>query len=118
LTPINPQLLERGNVWLVRLDPVEGHEQGKQRPAVLVSASAYNTPGRALIAVAPITSQLRSHRLRVRVTPPEGGLTSLSDIQCDQIRTIALTRLISYIGILSPAVMQMLDLRLRIYLDI
>jgi mRNA interferase MazF len=118
LAPIDPPLLGRGNVWLVRLDPVEGHEQGKQRPAVIVSASAYNTPGRALIAVAPITSQLRPHRLRVLVLPPQGGLTAPSDIQCDQIRTIALTRFITHLGVLSPAVMRLVDLRMRIYLDL
>jgi mRNA interferase MazF len=118
LTPIDPHLLGRGNVWLVRLDPVEGHEQGKQRPAVIVPASAYNTPGRALVAVAPITSQIRPHRLRVPVTPPEGGLTALSDIQCDQIRTIALTRLLTHLGVLDPALMRLVDLRMRIYLDL
>jgi mRNA interferase MazF len=118
LTPIDKQFLERGNVWFVRLDPVEGHEQGKQRPAVIVSAFDYNTLGRALVTIAPLTSQVRQHRLRVPVTPPEGGLSVLSDVQCDQIRTIALTRLISHLGVLSPAVMRRVDLRVRIYLGL
>ena len=115
LTPIDPRQLERANVWLVRLDPVEGHEQGRQRPAVIVSASAYNTTGRALVAVAPITSQVRPHRLRVPITPPDGGLVVLSDIQCDQIRTITLARFVAHLGVLSAAVMRLVDLRLRIY---
>jgi len=118
LTPIDPRQLGRGNVWLVRLDSVEGHEQGRQRPAVIVSASAINTTARAPVAVAPITSQVRPYRLRMPVTPPEGGLTVLSDIQCDQIRTIALPRLVVYLGIVDAAVMRLVDLSMRIYLNL
>jgi mRNA-degrading endonuclease toxin of MazEF toxin-antitoxin module len=95
-----------------------GHEQGSERPAVIVSASAYNTIGRSLVAVAPITSQQRAHRLRVPVTPPEDGLVVASDVLCDQLRTISTARLIVHLGVLSPASMRLVGLRVRIFLDL
>ena len=115
---IDPELLERGNVWRVRFDPTEGHEQGAIRPAVIVSASPFNTPGRALVAVAPITSQLRTHRLHVRVAPPEGGLERESEVLCEQVRTLGIHRLLEHRGILLPSTMRVVDIRLRVYLNL
>ena len=69
LISINPALLERGDVWLVRFDPVEGHEQGSDRPGVIVSGSPFNSPGRALVAI----SRLSQHRLCVHRYPVDPG---------------------------------------------
>ena len=117
-TVIDQVLLERGNVWRVRLDPTEGHEQGAIRPAVIVSATPFNTVSRALVAVAPITSHIRDHRLHVRVLPPDGGLAHPSDVLCEQVRTIAIGRLLDHTGLLSAAAMRLVDIRLRVYLHL
>ncbi|MRW90550.1 type II toxin-antitoxin system ChpB family toxin [Duganella sp. FT80W] len=43
----------RGDIVLVNLDPTQGHEQKGMRPALVLSTSAYNAFGVALVA--PIT---------------------------------------------------------------
>lgn len=43
----------RGDIVMVNLDPTEGHEQRGMRPALVLSASAFNSLG--LVLVAPIT---------------------------------------------------------------
>ncbi|MCL1941486.1 MAG: type II toxin-antitoxin system PemK/MazF family toxin, partial [Synergistaceae bacterium] len=47
--------MERGDIYLVSLDPVSGHEQQGERPVLIVSPGAFNrvtgTP-----VVLPITS--------------------------------------------------------------
>ena len=83
---IDPALLERGNVWLVRFDPVERHEQGSDRPCAIASGSPFDTPGRALVAIVPVSSRISQHRLSVPVTPPEEGMIIPSDTLCGQVR--------------------------------
>lgn len=73
LMSTNPALLERGNVSLVRFDPVEGHEQGSDRPSVIVSGSPFNTHGRALVAIVPVSSRLSQHRLSIHRHPVAPG---------------------------------------------
>jgi mRNA interferase ChpB len=43
----------RGDIVAVNLDPAEGHEQKGLRPALVLSASAFNALG--VVLVAPIT---------------------------------------------------------------
>ena len=69
----NRALLERGNVWLVRFAPVEGHEQESDRPSVIVPGSPFNTPGRALVAIVPVSSRLGHYRLSVHRYPVAPG---------------------------------------------
>lgn len=44
---------ERGDIVMVNLDPVEGHEQKGVRPALVLSNSVFNALG--VVLVAPIT---------------------------------------------------------------
>jgi mRNA-degrading endonuclease toxin of MazEF toxin-antitoxin module len=49
-------------VWLVELDPVEGHEQAGRRPALVLSVDAFNASPAELVTVLPITSKVRALR--------------------------------------------------------
>lgn len=101
------------DVWLVDLDPTEGHEQAGRRPAVIVSDDSFNYgPGR-MVVILPMTRTARSILLHVPVDPPEGGLRSHSFIMCDNIRSISTTRLREYWGSLSPLTMRRVALRLE-----
>jgi len=115
---IDPALLERGNVWLVRFDPVKGHEQGSDCPCAIASGSPFNTPGRALVAIVPVSSRISQHRLSVHMIPPEGGMIIPSDALCGQVRTVSLGRPLTHVGMLTPRTMRLVSIRLRIYLDI
>ena len=47
--------MERGDIYLVSLDPTEGHEQRDRRPVLVVSPGAFNRLAKVPI-VLPITS--------------------------------------------------------------
>ncbi len=47
--------MKRGEIWVVRLDPVEGHEQRGRRPVLIVSPETSNRVTRVPV-VLPITS--------------------------------------------------------------
>lgn len=108
----------RGSVWRIDPDPVRGHEQGRARPAVIVSADTFNTGPSTLVIVCPMTTADRRIPYHVRVDPPEGGLRATSFVLCDQVRAISVGRLISLLGALGPASMASIDDRLRILLDL
>ncbi|VTN10096.1 mRNA interferase PemK [Raoultella terrigena] len=54
--------MDRGEIWLVSLDPIAGHEQSGKRPVLIVSRASFNKLTR-LPVVVPITSggKLCSH---------------------------------------------------------
>lgn len=78
--------VEPGQVWFVDFDPVRGREQGKDRPALVVSSRFHLdlTAGR-LVTVLPLTSVERPgwiHRI------PVGGGWVITE----QIRTVSADR--------------------------
>jgi len=85
-TPIEP-----GQVWFVDFDPVRGREQGKDRPAVVVSSRFHlDLTARHLVSVLPLTSVERAgwvHRVRVG----SGGW-----VITEQVRTISADRFRRY----------------------
>ena|GEM_PF-790608 len=85
----------RWAVVLLRLDPVEGHEQAGQRPAVVVSYEPFHHLG--LLTVAPITSARTEPRLPGDVVIPAGeaGLARAGVIICSQVRTVSVLRIIA-----------------------
>lgn len=49
--------IEPGSVWFCDFGPVRGREQGKDRPAVVVSSTFHlDLTDRALVTVLPLTS--------------------------------------------------------------
>jgi mRNA interferase MazF len=57
---------DTGHVIKVNLDPVEGHEQGGWRPAIVLSPSSYNAKTRLAVAV-PVTNQGKGYPFEVRL---------------------------------------------------
>jgi mRNA interferase MazF len=109
----------RGSVWRVRLDPVEGSEQGGTRPVVIISSDLLNTP-LPVVTVAVITTRKteRVFATEVLVEPPEGGLTQRSKVLLYQTRTISKSRVIEELGALSAATMVRVDTALRRALEL
>ena len=109
----------RGDVVVVRLDPAEGREIRKTRPAVVVSnpaACRYD----AVIQVVPIT-RLPDRALRPyesRVDPGPSGLKSPCRTVTNQIRTVARPRIRTRTGTLSPTELLSLDRALSIQLGL
>jgi mRNA interferase MazF len=113
--------MERGDVYLVDLDPVRGAEANKVRPAVLVSNNAANRVaarnGRGVVTVVPVTSNIdRVYPFQIRVPRGEGGLTRDSKAQAEQVRSVDYARLRQRIGAISSSTLRDLDIALRTHL--
>jgi mRNA interferase MazF len=110
--------MKRGEVWLVQFDPVVGHEQGGPRPALIASSDAWNGPPGNLVTVLPITSKPRRLPSRIRVMPPEGGLSRESWVIGEQLRTVSTRRLQGRLGTVRPATMAAVEDAMRLILEL
>jgi mRNA-degrading endonuclease toxin of MazEF toxin-antitoxin module len=82
--------MKRGEIWLVALDPSEGHEQKGRRPDLIVSPEAFNQVTRVPI-VLPITSGGNFARTAGFAVPLTGtGTTTTGVVRCDQPRALDL----------------------------
>jgi len=105
-----PVVPRRGDVYLVRLDPTQGAEIAKTRPAVVIQNDVGNRFS-DLTIVAPITSKYDAelYPTEVLVKAPEGGLTVDSVVLLNQIRAIDKRRLGRRLGALHPSTMTVLN---------
>jgi mRNA interferase ChpB len=82
--------MERGDIYLVSLDPTSGHEQQGARPVLVVSPGAFNRLTKTPI-VLPITSGgnfARTAGFAVSLTG--AGTQTTGVIRCDQPRALDL----------------------------
>lgn len=81
-------VMERGDIYLVSLDPASGHEQQGTRPVLVVSATMFNRLTRTPI-VLPITSGGHFARTAGFAVPLLGsGTQTTGVIRCDQPRAL------------------------------
>lgn len=92
------QEIRRGDVFVVDLNPVVGHEQGGLRPFLLISVDAMNRSVAEMTIGVPLTTTDRSNRLQVRLDPPEAGLSRVSFAMPEMIRSISKRRLRRRLG--------------------
>jgi mRNA-degrading endonuclease toxin of MazEF toxin-antitoxin module len=83
--------MKRGEIWLVGLDPTQGHEQKGRRPVLIVSPEAFNRVTKVPV-VLPITSGGNFARTAGFVVMLEGaGTKTTGIIRCDQPRALDLS---------------------------
>jgi mRNA-degrading endonuclease toxin of MazEF toxin-antitoxin module len=82
--------MERGDIYLVGLDPTAGHEQQGRRPVLIVSPGAFNRVTRVPVVV-PITSGGAFARTAGFAVPLLGaGTQTTGVVRCDQPRALDL----------------------------
>ena len=109
---------QRGDVWDLDLNPSKGREQAGHRSALIVSVNNFNHGPADLLVVIPLTRSERKVRWHVEVRPPEGGLSDVSFIKCEDVRSLSKGRLTRYRGRVSPATLESVEDRLRILLGL
>jgi mRNA interferase MazF len=95
------EIVRRGDVYLVSLNPVRGAEIQKTRPCVVVSPDELNTYLRTFLVV-PLTTG--GHPYPFRVPCRFEGKTGY--VVIDQIRTVDRERLVRRLGKLSPSTLK------------
>lgn len=112
--------MKRGEVYWIRLDPIEGSEQAGTRPGAIVSRNAINQYS-PVVVICPLTSVRPLTRLYpsdVLVKAPEGGLQVDSVVLTLQVRAVAKSRLQQRLGQLEPDTMAQVGRALKITLDL
>ncbi len=80
--------VKRGDIYLVSLDPICGHEQQETRPVLVVSPDSFNELTQAPVVV-PITSGGSFARTRGFALPlASAGTKTTGVIRCDQVRAL------------------------------
>jgi mRNA interferase MazF len=111
-------LIRRGDIFLVNLDPVRSNEAKGTRPAVVVTGNAANMESTTIVIV-PLTSNTeRIYPFQVLVPLERSGLNENSKAQVEQIRSISVTRMIRRIGQIPNDLMQDLNDKIRMHLDL
>jgi mRNA interferase ChpB len=80
--------VNRGDIYLVSLDPTQGREQRGFRPVLIVSPAAFNAATK-LPVVLPITNGGEFAR-RIGFAVPISGIKTTGVVRCDQPRVVDL----------------------------
>ncbi|HEX8690391.1 MAG TPA: type II toxin-antitoxin system PemK/MazF family toxin [Solirubrobacterales bacterium] len=110
--------VKRGEVYMVDLDPVVGHEQGGRRPFLLVSINPMNNSAARMAIGVPLTTTDRGSELHVRLDPPEGGLSRISFVMPEMVRSISMDRLRRRLGFASPDTLEAVSKRVGILIGL
>jgi mRNA interferase MazF len=86
-------VIRRGEIYWCDLEPKRGHEQGKVRPVMVISADLYNQSRSPLAAVIPLTRASVKHPLHVEMTGSECGLKEDSTALVDHLKFVDRERL-------------------------
>src|ERR1700753_1542062 len=106
--------MQRGDVYLVDLNPPRAAEADKIRPAIVVSNAAANRAatrsGRGVVTVVPVTSATnRVHPFQVLIPAGVAGLRTPSKAQAEQVRAVDFARLQNRIGTLPADLLTRLE---------
>jgi len=110
---------QRGEIYLVRLDPTVGHELQKTIPAMVIQNDVSNRHSPITI-VAAMSSQFSEPPFprEVVIEPEESGLPKRSAVIANQIRSVERERLVARRGRLSAPSLRRVDAALKISLGL
>ena len=82
--------MRRGDIWIVDLDPIAGHEQAGHRPVLIVSPDDFNRVSGVPLVV-PITGGGNFARMQgFAVSLMGSGCDTTGIVRCDQVRALDL----------------------------
>ncbi|MFC3959769.1 type II toxin-antitoxin system PemK/MazF family toxin [Halovivax cerinus] len=111
-------IVRRGDVVIVRLDPVDGHEKKTTRPAVVVQNDVGNANSGTTIG-APATGRYRAYPFEVLVRAAASPFENDSSVRLDQSRDVSIDRRIhSVLGSLDADTMTQIDDALKLSLGL
>src|SRR3989304_1378828 len=95
--------MQRGEIWLVNLDPTVGSEIRKTRPAVIVSSDLVGIlPLKVIVPFTEWKDRYDQAPWMVRADPDEqNGLSKPSAADALQIRSVSQQRLVQKLGAIS-----------------
>jgi len=111
------ELIRRGNIHWVKLDPIEGSEIGKTRPGIVISNDINNELADT-VTILPVTSSVgKVYPFEVFISKGTGNLPDDSKAKANQIRTVDKKRVKSHIGTLPDSVLEKIERAVKVHLD-
>jgi len=110
--------IKRGSIHWVNLNPIEGSEIGKTRPAVIVSNDVNNQFADTVTIVPLTTSTEKIYPFEVMIRKNTGNLKEDSKAKANQIRTIDKKRIGEKIGNLPENIIDDITKAIKIHLNI
>lgn len=112
--------MNRGEVWLINLDPTIGAEIKKTRPAVIVNDDAIGVlPLRVIVPITDWKDRYAVAPWLVRLEPDDdNGLSKTSAADAFQVRSVANERFVRHLGVLTDKSMDEVTQALAIVLRI
>ncbi|NSW91665.1 MAG: type II toxin-antitoxin system PemK/MazF family toxin [Firmicutes bacterium] len=104
----------RGEIWLIDLNPVIGHEQAGIRPALIVSDNLFNHSLAEMVIVLPITSKAKGIPSHIMIDYE--FLKCRSYIKTEDIRAVSSQRLIKKLGEVDFNVLEAVEEHLKLLL--
>ena len=82
--------MQRGDIYFVNLNPVQGREQAGQRPVLVLSIDAINSLPLVVTVVVGTKGEnvTRDYPTNVRLSPTESGLPMETVFLCFQLRSL------------------------------
>lgn len=112
--------MKRGEVWWASLPDPTGSGPGYKRPVLVIQSNPFNASRIATVIVAVITSNLALAEApgNVRVAKTDSGLSKPSVINVSQLLTLDRSLLAGKVRTLPGAVLEKVDLGLRLVLGL
>jgi mRNA interferase MazF len=111
------ELIRRGDVYWIKLDPTEGSEIGKTRPGVVISNNI-NNEFADTVTVLPITSSTdKIYPFEVFIPKNIANMPGDSKAKANQIRTVDKKRIKDLIGTLSDTILREIEKAVKIHLE-
>jgi mRNA interferase MazF len=92
--------MKQGEIWQIWLDPATGAEMKKTRPALIINADTLGKlPLKIIVPITDWKDHYGNYPWMVRVFPSnQNGLTKVSALDCFQIRSVSVNRLLTLLG--------------------
>lgn len=98
--------MKQGDIYLAKLQPVEGQEQGGVRPVVIISGDSMNAE-MSLCVCCPLTSQIKEFPTCPVINPSKSnGLELQSQVLTFQIRTLSKKRFVRRLGSIDQGILR------------
>lgn len=95
----------RSEIWLVDFGDPVGREQAGTRPALVVSSDGLNEGPAGVLMVIPITTVRRDLPSHIEIDSVGSGLDQVSYAKCEDLKSIAVERLVHRLGTVESSVM-------------
>lgn len=112
-------MLTSGEVVDLDLGTPAGREAGHRHPGIIVTAQHILDAQPTVVQVVPLTGTVRAFGSEVVIGPePGNGLAKVSAAQCQHVRSVSVSRVLSSRGNVGPTALAQLRETIALILDL